>query len=432
MARASPAFGSSRPASGLLPGFYAGNPPIELPCMWVVAGDLPSDARPSTQYLDKARTFEASEGLLRASSLGISQAMKINPSSLTRSASLNDVAKPTGAGEASQPARMPARSASLPAQLAPLPDKAGSRRADPASTRPVVAFAQSGSSALAHRPSWPLPPVPGGVNRAGSADRTAHASGRPSMHADAGAFAGAGGRDAQRAPGGDRADSAAHRRADVAGYMPAAGEASGASLGLAAGLAPASSAALNTASGAVWAAGGAASFVTDADKRPASLASKLGNTAAGVADAAAAHFGNTTAALASGGLWASSAALNLGTAAYDTYKGHGPTAANVMKGASAALNGAAAGLSIASTRLAGVPTVATATSLASSATWLMGAGVQAAAQYAGNRPRPTDLEMGPVSHRPPAGPDAVPGLQPPPAAHRADDVEPPPMPGAFV
>ena len=176
-------------------------------------------------------------------------------------------------------------------------------------------------------------------------------------------------------------------------YLPAAGEAIGATTELAAALKPAASVALNTASGTGWTLSGASSFVTDHDNRPAALASKVSNTAAGVADIVSAQTGKPGASYVSNGLWGMSGGLNLGTAAYDAFKGNGPLGPNVMKGASGALNLAAAGLGAVGTKLAGTP-AGTAATVASGGTWLAGAGLQAGAQYLSNRPKPEDIEMG--------------------------------------
>lgn len=364
--------------------------------------------------------------------------MKTNSSPLSRSASLNGASTPAGPGEAKRQPRALARSASLPAQFAPLAGNVTPRSADSMRAKPTVTVAQAGSSALANQPSRsskPLPPVPAAPGRLGTAGGMPHASGSSAAHVNASAAANALGTHPPRAGSGVHANGAAARPADLPGYGPAAGEAAGAGLGLAAGLAPASSAALNTASGAAWAAAGAGSFFTDHDNRPASVASKLSNTAAGVTDAVAAQTGKPSVALASGGLWGASAALNLGTAGYDAFKGNGRMATNVIKGTSALLNGAAAGLSMASTGVAGTA-AAVPMSIASNAAWLTGAGVQAMGQYFGNRPRPADPEMGLTSHERPASPEHIgmsvmPPLQHPPAVHLAADDEPLPMPGAF-
>jgi hypothetical protein len=116
-------------------------------------------------------------------------------------------------------------------------------------------------------------------------------------------------------------------------------------------------------------------------------------------------------------------------------KGNGSTAVNALKGTSGLLNTAAAGLSTASTALSGVPHAAMATSLGSNLSWLAGAGVQAAAQYVDNRPRPADLEMGmghgSIEMSNVAGPQRPAPVHSAPTRPAADDESVPPMPGAF-
>lgn len=377
--------------------------------------------------------------------------MKLNSTSPARGSSLHD-AKPAGSGESHSQALASKRPGGLPAQLAPLSGKAAQRGAKPGTTarsatpvrvssgsaRTVSALPGTSQPVTTHPlsahagTSQPVPPPAAhfGTGRPVATDpRTPHAT------------MGHAGAPAPVVPSPTSSTTPAHsggaaaKPASLTGYVPAAGEATGAVLGTAAALAPASSAGLNAASGLAWAGAGAASFVTDHDNRPVSVASKISNTAAGVADTVGALSKQSSASYLSGGLWGTSALMNAGAAGYDMIKGNGSTAVNALKGTSGLLNTAAAGLSTASTALSGVPHAAMATSLGSNLSWLAGAGVQAAAQYVDNRPRPADLEMGmehgSIEMSEPAGPHRPAPVYSAPTRPAADDESVPPMPGAF-